>query len=151
MVFTAMVSIVRKLRLRCKARFRKWRSDRFLKKHHVKSWESYNLIYDKDRDRRADTVEAYYRGYPYIYPIMQGNHYAYKRLYDYGPGGIRIGADEMHEWCKEHCVGKFRSDWHRAIQEYNGVWRFNGIGGSDFICFAFIDEQDLVWFKLRWG
>lgn len=146
-----MVSIVRKLRLRCKARLRKWRSDRFLKKHHVESWESYNVRYDKDRNQRADTVDTYYHGYPYVYPIMTPNHYAYKTLYDYGAAGFRTGADEMCEWCKEHCVGKFRADWHRAIQEYNGVWRFNGIAGVDFICFAFMDEHDLVWFKLRWG
>ena len=143
--------MIRRLRLHVKARIRKWRSDRFLKKHHVETYEMYHIVYDKNRNNRADTLDTYYHGYPYVYPILQRDHHAYRTIYDYGPGGYKAGADEIYEWCKEHCVDKFRADWHRAIQEYNGVWRFNGIAGVDFICFAFMDEQDFVWFKLTWG
>jgi len=60
-------------------------------------------------------------------------------------------VDKMIEWCEQNCQGKWRNDWHRGFWDHQGNFEFNGIGGGDIMFFAFKEETDYVWFKLRWS
>lgn len=135
---------------RLKARIRKYKSDRFLKKHGCDTYRQYNRRYDPDYSYRANRVIDSYFGYQHIY-CFPNKHYAYETLYDYGPGGYRDGYHEIVEWCEKHCKHKFRFDFKRVLQNYWGEWENNEIGGGDYLFVAFKDERDYLHFMLRWS
>lgn len=142
-----------------KAKIKLWKDNRFLKQHGVSSWEQYNYVYDPDANRRATRVKEYFKNYKHITPMENTDSYAYKLLYDYGPGGHRYGYNDINDWCKENCTAKWRSDILRVFRqtgigldgETETEWFVNEIGGSDYIFYAFMDAEDAFRFKLRWG
>lgn len=143
--------------LRLKARIRKWRAERKLEKSGYSSWRMYRHNRDVDVIRHADKVSDFYRNYKYVHRIDY-KHYAYECIGDYGPGGLWFGYNEMSEWCEQKCRFKYRMDIHRAYKQtgigingdtHEDYW-FNDIGGSDFVYFAFMNEQDYIMFMLRW-
>lgn len=136
--------------LRIKARLRKWLADRKLRKSGCKNWAHYRHTRDPDVQRYANQLDDFYKGYPYIYASPNPSHYAYQLIYDYGPGGVKYGYDEMSEWCSSKIRWNYRIDIHRVWQDQWGKYSLNDIGGSDIIFFAFKREQDFTYFLLRW-
>ena len=124
---------------------------RFLKKHHCTTWEQYHHRFDADVTYRAIELNNFYHGYNFVVAVEDSEHFAYTLLYDYGPGGHNYGYSEMSQWCKDNCKDKFRVDVHRVIKQYNGTWCINELGGGDYIFFAFKNDEDVVWFRLKWG
>jgi hypothetical protein len=138
--------------LRLKARIRKWRAERKLKKSGYKNWAQYRHNRDPDIELYANDLDDFYKGYPYVYVSLPNpDHYAYKLLYDYGPGGYRYGYHEIGEWCNEHIRWNYRVDMHRVWRDNSGRYSFNDIGGYDIIFFAFKNEKDFTHFLLRWS
>ena len=137
----------------CQAKIKHWRDQRFLKKHGCKTWEQYNRQYDPDYNIRASRVVDFYHGYKYWLPIENHNHLAY--YWEVHSDGMYV----LNEWCKENFQGKFRFDFLRVHKQtpygLNGPedseWWINELGGSDYIFFACQEEQDLLWFSLKWG
>ena len=140
--------MIRRLRLHVKARIRKWKSDRFLKKHHVETYEMYHIVYDKNRNNRADTLDTYYHGYPYFVVFESSRGDPWTRY----PTWIE-GYDAIQSWCKENCKDKWRSDIHRVMRAPSTAyqWELNDIGGGDALFFAFKSQEDCFIFKLKWG
>lgn len=148
------------MKLQIKARIRKYLAERKLKKSGYDSWRVYRHNRDNDVCRYADKVSDFYSGYKYVYMCIDNpNHYTYKCVADYGPGGLRFGYEDMRDWCELKCRFKYRMDINRVLkqtgigidgQEYP-EWYFNDIGGNDYVYFAFQNEQDYVHFMLRWG
>ena len=146
--------------LRLRARYRRWCAERKLERSGYSSWAHYRHNRDPDVNPRASTVTDFYHGYKFIHRCE--NPYAYKMLWDAGPGGLRFGYDEMTEWCDTNIRFKYRRDCHRCLEQHRlgrlGVdgeeyvdWHFNDIGGSDFVWFAFKDEADYFKFLLVWA
>ena len=145
--------------LRLKARYRVWKAKRKLEKSGYSSWRAYRHNRDSDVCPYADKVSDFYHGYTYVSTFECGiAHYAFQCLYNYGPGGVRYGYEDMRDWCETKCRFKYRMDIHRVFKQTGiGInndlhedWWFNDIGGSDVIYFAFQNEQDYMMFRLRW-
>lgn len=146
--------------LRLRARYRKWSAERKLEKSGYRSWRAYRHNRDNDVYPRADKVSDFYSDkYKYIYRIDNYKHFAYECVRDYGPGGLVFGYEDMRDWCELKCRFKYRMDIHRAYKQtgigingdtHEDYW-FNDIGGSDFVYFAFQNEQDFAHFLLRWS
>jgi len=136
-----------------KEKYAAWKEARFLKKHGCDDREQYDYRFDPDRNVRASRVADYFHGYDYVSCCESRSHYAYTLLYDYGPGGIRYGFDEMHQWCKEHCQEKFRVDYLRVIKypSTGNKWEINELGGGDHVFFAFKNKEDYFIYTLKWG
>ena len=135
------------------ARLRKLRAERKLKKSGYKSWEHYRRWNDPDTLCRATRVKDFYHGYKYVHCFEDRNHYAYELLYDYGPGGIKYGDDEIVEWLDKNAKFTSRIDMHRVIKcpATADQWEFNDLGGGDYIFVAFKEEKDYMMFLLRWS
>ena len=144
---------------RIKARIRKYRAERKLKKSGYSTWRVYRHNRDVDVCRYADKVSDFYTAkYKYVHRIDY-KHYAYECVHDWGPGGLVFGYELMRDWCEQKCRFKYRMDIHRLYQQtgigingdlHEDYW-FNDIGGSDFVYFAFQNEQDYIMFMLRWS
>ena len=134
-----------------KQRYANWQERRFLKRHHCETREQYERRYDPDYNIRATRISDYYHGYEFVHCIVPRDHYAYKILWDYGPGGYREGNHDILDWCRENCEGKWRADYLRVMQNYWGEWEVNEIGGGDYLFWAFQNEMDFMNFCLRWG
>lgn len=135
---------------RIKAWVRKKRAERKLKKSGYENWRQYRHNRDPYVEKYANHLDDFYKGYPYVYPINY-NHYAYRNLYDHGPGGTRYGYNEMSDWCDEKIRLNYRVDIHRVWVNQWGKAELNDIGGSDIIYFAFKYEKDFTHFLLRWA
>ena len=144
--------------IRLKARIRKYLAERKLKKSGYLTWQSYRHNRDPDVVRYADKVSDFYSKYKYVF-MCDTKHYAYECIADWGPGGLRFGYEDMRDWCELKCRFKYRMDINRVYRQ-TGIgldgdtqedWWFNDIGGSDFVYFAFMNEQDYVHFMLRWS
>lgn len=141
------------------SRYKAWKDRRYLKKHGCENWTQYHRRFDPYCNVRAEKVVDYYHGYRYITRIENNNHYCYKLVADYGPGGRRYGYEDMIKWCEENCQGHYRFDFLRVFSQtpigLNGVeepeWYINEIGGSDYMFFAFQNEDDTMMFGLRWS
>lgn len=146
------------MRLRLKARWRQYLGHRKLAKSGYRSWRVYRHNRDNDVVRYADKVSDFYaEKYKYVHRIDY-KHYAYECVADWGPGGLRFGYEDMRDWCEAKCRFKYRMDIHRVYHQtgigvngdlHEDYW-FNDIGGSDFVYFAFQNEQDYLMFLLRW-
>ncbi len=138
--------------LRIKSRLRKWLAERKLRKSGHESWEYYRRTNDPNILWRATRIKDFYGGYKYVYCFEDRNHYAYDLLYDYGPGGIRYGNDDIYDWLDQHATFTSRMDMHRVIRypSTNMEWEFNDLGGGDYIFVAFKNEKDYMMFLLRW-
>ena len=146
------------MRLRIKARIRKYLAERKLKKSGYLTWQSYRHNRDDNVCRYADKVSDFYSGYKYVYCDDSQKGYAYQCVADWGPGGLRFGYEDMRDWCEIKCRFRYRMDIHRLLKQtglgVNGEeypeWYFNDVGGTDYVYFAFQNEQDYMHFLLRW-
>lgn len=135
-----------------------WSAERKLKKSGYESWRVYRHNRDNDVCRYADKISDFYSGYKYVYRCEGHKHHAYQCVADYGPGGLVFGYNEMADWCELKCRFKYRVDINRVLKQtglgINGEeypeYYFNDIGGSDYVYFAFQNEQDYIHFMLRW-
>jgi hypothetical protein len=145
-----------KILRRIKAYFRLKKSKAFLERKGVSSWKHYKLVYDDDIVRHATLVSHYYHGYPY------------RCYFDRVPPGVGNWVNwvnRANEWCETNCLDKSRWDIHRVIREKGLIhnqyddtmlwsdiedFSMNDIGGYDVLFFAFKNEKDLTWFKLKW-
>lgn len=135
-----------------KEQYKEWRDQRFLKKNHCKTWYEYNRRFSPDVCYRSTDIKNFYLGYPFVHCIESNEHFAYKLIYDYGPGGYRYGYKDILDWCKENSQGKYRADIHRVMKNtWSGRWVINELGGADYVFFAFNESKDYVNFLLRWS
>ena len=110
-------------------------------------------MYDPDYCPRATEIRNYYYGYPHVFCFEHHEHFAYKTIYDYGPGGYRQGVHDMHDWCKANASDKWRCDMLRVMKapSTGNQWSINELGGGDYWFFAFKDPEDMFVFQLRWA
>jgi hypothetical protein len=136
-----------------KSKYKDWKNARFLKKHGCATWEQYHHGFDPDRNIVASRVADFYFGYPYWHVVENRDHYMYRLLYDYGPGGYRYGYHDVVDWCKENIKHKHRTDLLRAMKypSTSDQWEINELGGGDYLFFAFKNERDYLWFLMRWS
>lgn len=129
-----------------------WKHRRFLKKHGCETWDQYNRFYDPDYNLSASRVQDYYHGYLYWHIFDNDDHYCYRELADYGPGGSVYGFHKIDAWCKENLKNKFRLDYLRVHRDYHdNQWTINELGGQDRVFIAFKDERDYIWFMLKYS
>jgi hypothetical protein len=130
-----------------KQRYKQWRDRRFLKRHGVETWAQYNRQYDPDINWRATRVNDFYHGYPYVHCFENHRHEVYH--WDVHLDGIYV----LSQWCEDNCKGKFRFDFHRAMNAPGTAWEWhiNELGGGDYIFAAFKDPEDFFIFRLKWG
>jgi hypothetical protein len=113
----------------------------------------YNRLYDPDYNARESKLRDFYHGYPYWHVFDNYDHFCYKIIEDYGPGGLIWGFHRMQAWCKDNTKHKFRMDELR-VSQFDNEWQVNEICeifGEDRMVFAFEDERDYAWFMLRWS
>ena len=144
------MKIVRRL----KARIRKWRSDRFLKKHYCTSYREYNQTYDPGINIKAAYIHNFYSKsvYPYVYQISDPKHRIYYTETD-GFHWNHVGFYEVRDWCEKNCKGKFRFD-HHLVRHSDGMISYGYSVNYDNVStyfVAFNDEMDYTWFLLRWS
>ena len=133
-------------------RYQAWQDRRFLKRHHCDSWAQYHRHYDPAISRGSSYIRNWYRGYSYVHCFESYDHYAYRLLYDYGPGGVAYGSDEINQWCADNCEGKYRGDVHEVVwDDWGQDWYSSGIAGRDRVFFAFQESRDYLFFSLRWS
>jgi len=142
--------VIMKIVSAAKNRIHNWQERRFLRKNGCRSWNEYYRVYDPDYNIRADKLRDYYHGYPYWHVFDNYNHYCYKVLADYGPGGLIYGFHYIRDWCKDNTKHKFRMDGLRVYQ-FDNEWHINELSGEDRMVFAFKDERNYAWFMLRWS
>ena len=126
-----------------------WKDKRFLKKHGCENWDQYNHRFDPDINIRATHIKDYYMNYPYVFVFTDTRNDAFR-------DGVDEGCELLKNWCKENCKGKWRTDIHRVLPR--NLWQasdttdydINDIGGYDFLFFGFTNEQDYIWFSLKW-
>lgn len=138
------------------AKLRLLKNRTFLKEHNCHTWRQYNRDNDTDIIRYATLVSQFYHGYPY--------HVKFEEV-PYSITDWMKWVKDMWDWCDKNCSDKFRYDIHRVIRErglihnqYNDtmIWSeiddysMNDVGGHDILFFAFKNEKDYTWFKLRW-
>lgn len=131
-----------------KQRYKNHNERRFLKAHGCQTWKEYERCYDPDIGTLAKHTNSFYHGYPYVFPFDPSGYR------DYGFAGVwpyHELSDKMIECCEQNCKGKWRNDWHRGFWDHQGNFEFNGVGGTDLMFFAFKEESDYVWFRLRWN
>jgi hypothetical protein len=144
-----------KILRRIKAYLRLKKSRNFLKKHRCLSYKQYKLQYDNDVIKYATLVSHFYHGYPYTC------------YFEKVPDGelLMPWLEKMDDWCHKNCSDKVRHDIHRVIREKGLIhneyddtmlwsdiedFSMNDVGGTDLLFYAFKNERDLAWFKLRW-
>lgn len=123
-------------------KFKEFREKRFLKKHGFKTRRQYELWHDEDYNKKANRIKWIYTGYPYLVEVT---FFHEVRTNTYSPA-------ILEEWCENNCKGKWRHDWHRGMYlPLEDDVELNGIGGEDYLMFAFKNEEDYMWFKLRFS
>ena len=95
-----------------------WRYEKYLHKHGCRTQRQFDLKYDEHCNLHLSRIKDIYFGYKYVYCFENMKHYAYKPIYDYGPGGYKDGYHEIMEWCEKYCQGKWRNSWHRVIKNW---------------------------------
>lgn len=142
---------MKRIILRIGALIRGLKAKRKLKKSGYKNWKQYRRNRDPNVNKYANYLDDFYKGYPYVYACPNPSHYGYELLYDYGPGGVRYGYDDIDDWCEEKIKWNYRTDIHRVWMNRDGSYELNDIGGSDIIFYAFKHEKDFTHFLLRWA
>lgn len=142
-----------------KGRWDFYRHAAYLKK---RGWteDQYQHFEDPDVFRRADAVKDYYHGYEHLYVWENTRGNPWERYNDWSEC-----YNEMINWCKSNCRGKWRQDilrvtrkrmWHNQSDNTvrytdDGEWIMNELGGGDCLFFAFKDSRDCTMFLLRWS
>lgn len=106
------------------------------------------VIEDPDFNRMASRVKDMFHGYPFVLQCTSSSFYQITA--DYGPGGMICTYDEAFDWAHKNLSDKFKPAFLRVLQDWNGDWTVNEIGGADYIFIGFKNEQDYLWFKLKW-
>lgn len=132
--------------LRIKYRYLEWCWDRHLKHSGYSNWYNYLRANDVNYFAAGRTVRDQLFGYEYIAKV---DYTKLPTRFDPLFGPIEH-CEEMVEWCNTNCRGKYRNHWERVIQDHDGQYLPNGIGGTDELFFAFKDERDYIMFTLRW-
>ena len=101
--------------------------------------KKFKYIPDPKIFSRASIVRGYYSGYKYVVEFTY--HSALRN---------NETVSFAKQWCKENCIGGWRSDIHRVIASADIDWDFNEIGGYDAWFWAFENEQDAIMFSLTW-
>lgn len=130
-----------------KYRYLEWCWDRVLKKSGHHHWESYLRYNDPDYYAPGRTVRDQLHGYPYV-AVVPFRHLETVFEPLWGPVDH---ANHIKEWCDKNCRKKYRWHWERVIQDHDGQYLPNGIGGTDELFFGFKDERDYIMFILRWS
>lgn len=151
LTFGIRLKSLKRIICRLKALTRIIKANYKLKKSGYENWARYRHNRDPNVNRYATHLDEFYEGYPYIYSIKDYGHFAYRVLYNYGPGGTRYGYEEINEWLDEKIRLNYRVDIHRVWINQWGKAELNDIGGSDIIYFAFKYEKDFTHFLLRWA
>ena len=123
-----------------------WQWDRVLRKSGHKTWEHYFRHNDPDFYYQGRTIQDRFCGYEYVCKV----DYTKLPTRFYPLFGPIEHCEEMIKWCEKNCRRKYRNHWERVIQDHNGQYLPNGIGGTDELFFAFKDERDYIMFTLRW-
>jgi hypothetical protein len=135
-----------------KTKYQDMKTARLFKKHNVSTWAEYNLKFDCDYDKRADTIRTMFHGYPFIAEINDS-----RSLLTNAGDNWEDGYDYLRKWLATKCKCKARSTIARTIRTEHlfsdGTkhidWDLNTFGGdSAFI--AFQDERDYLIFLLKW-
>ena len=133
-----------------RSKYQHWVDKRFLKKHHCRSWEQYNHIYDPRINREAENLVDYYVGYTAIV------HARYAIVSNLLSWHDPLGASpyELTNWCKEHCKDEFRLDHIRGsfinskfVMSTDSI--HNALQTAEYFM-AFNSEKDAMIFKMRW-
>jgi hypothetical protein len=148
MTFTdAVRELIDEVKADLAGRFSKFQHERYLKK---RGWteEEFQRIEDPDRNVRCSRVKDYYGGYQHIHSFTTTRTLPWTEFANW-----MDCYEQMNEWCKANCQGKFRSDILRVIKapSTNNEWELNDIGGGDALFYAFKDSRDFTMFCLRWG
>lgn len=125
-----------------KARYKLWSRKRLFKEERVNSWYQYYRKNDVLINRRSGNIDGFYEGYKYVEVL---DSYKVDKLFDIAT-----------EWCYNNCKGVYRHDIHRVIKQ-SGIkgdtvtefYILNDLGGIDVVAFAFTNEQDYIWFKMK--
>jgi hypothetical protein len=125
---------------------------RLFKKHNVSTWSEYNLKFDCDYNKRANTIRTLFHGYPYVAEITDARVLLTNRCDNWGDG-----YQYLREWLSTECKGKARATIDRALRTEHlysdGTklvdWEINTFG-SDSVFIAFQDERDYLIFLLKW-
>jgi hypothetical protein len=133
-----------------RSRYKRWVDKRYLKKHHCRSWEQYNHVYDEGRNVNADNLTDYYCGYNAIVHVRWAIVVNLPSWHDPFGGGYY----ELTNWCKEHCTDDFRLD-DIAGKFINSKYvmadtLLSNSVISNQVFIAFKSEKDALLFKLRW-
>lgn len=133
--------------LRIKYRYLEWRWDRILRKSGHRTWYHYFRANDLDYNPYGKTIKEQLHGYPYIFKVdFKKIPMVHNPLF-----GPIESCEEMLKWCDKNCRKNYRAEWERVIQDHEGQYLPNGIGGSDELFFAFKDERDYLMFVLKWS
>lgn len=130
-----------------KGRWDFYRHAAYLKK---RGWteEEYQNYEDPDRNIRCSRVKDYYHGYQHIHAFTSTQTLPWTKFENW-----LDCYEEMNQWCKSNCKGKFRSDILRVIKcpATANEWELNDIGGGDALFYAFKDSRDFAMFCLKWA
>jgi len=135
-----------------KTAYQDMKTARLFKKHNVSTWSEYNLKFDRDYNKRANTIRTLFHGYPFIAEIDDN-----RALLTNTCDNWEAGFLHLREWLSTECRGKARATIAHTIRFqhlYNDGtklvdWNINTFGeGSAFI--AFQDERDYLIFLLKW-
>lgn len=125
-----------------KQRWKGWKEKNFLETYGCKTWKEYERKYDQDFSPGAREISRVYHGYPHVVPYP---------FYHSHSEFSHTKVNEMIAWCEKNCTGKWRNDWHRVMwDKWNQDWIENGIGGGDYMFFAFKNGEDETLFRLVW-
>jgi hypothetical protein len=130
-----------------KYKFLEWQWDRVLKKSGCQHWETFFRKNDPDFNMFGRTIREQLFGYPYVALVK----YQHLGVTVDGFSGEIWDGENVHNWCMQHCRGKFRWQWERVIQDHIGHYAPDGIVGTDELFFGFKDERDYMMFILRWS
>ena len=119
-----------------------------LKKHRCSTWREYYLRNDPRLNIYADRISEWYNDYKYVTAFEHSNVDPWIRF-----GSWLEGLTEIRDWCDKNCKGRWREDIHRVYKNSQGnaepEFVLNEMA-SDVLFFAFTDEKDYIWFKLKW-
>ena len=124
-----------------KRKINKWKDHWRFKLSGFSTYDNYILYTDPAICLRANTVDQFYHGYPFI--AIPEYSYPYTAVI---------------EWCTNNCKSQWRNDWHRVDCLFDIKGRIlsvdpqiNELGGVDIMFFAFKSLNDYNWFLLRWN
>jgi hypothetical protein len=120
--------------------------EKILKSSKFKTWEIYWYWNDLDMDPYATTAATALKGFEYIVEVP------YEKLdVHFEPMFGQIHRCEtLDKWCQTNCKGKVRWAWGSRFRDHNDQYHQYPTQGVDVLSVGFKNEQDYVWFSLKW-